>query len=190
MPTQAPVLNHLCLYEYWLAKRGSRMMPARRDLDPGEIVTLLPYLMLIDQPGDQFRYRLMGSAIVREIGRDLTGTAVGSYLSDPKSAADVIAVYRKVFATAQPVFVTGKFCFRTGAVHKMSMLALPLSADSVHVSMAVATLVSRFDFGLAASRDWLKGMPVDVSAMVEVGDAADLEKLCVEWERNGEPAES
>ena len=55
-------------YDYWAAKRGSRPMPARRDIDPAEIKPLLPYLVLMDvlrdaRPGWplDFRYRLLGT---------------------------------------------------------------------------------------------------------------------------------
>lgn len=55
-------------YEYWAAKRGDRLMPSRADLDPSEITSLLPYLVLADvlrdaKPGWplDFRYRLIGT---------------------------------------------------------------------------------------------------------------------------------
>ena len=44
MPMLAPVSFHLDLYRYWLAKRGNGIMPARGDLEPGDIGLLLPYL--------------------------------------------------------------------------------------------------------------------------------------------------
>jgi hypothetical protein len=60
---------------YWHSKRAGRAMPRRRDIDPVDIPTLLPYVMLIDvlpQPLD-FRYRLIGTEIRSISRRDYTG---------------------------------------------------------------------------------------------------------------------
>ena len=184
MPTQAPISHHLDLYHYWLTKRGTRPMPARCDIDAADILHLLPYLTILDKVDGQFRYRLHGSAVVREIGRDMTGGVVGSYVSTPKSAAAMRAVCERVFARAHPVFSTGDLKMKPGYVHNISVLILPLSNDGVTVNMAVCTLVARFNFGVKASTDWLAGILVKVRNVVDVHDAAELEKWCLEWDRN------
>ena len=84
-------------------------MPARRDIGAGDIPALLPYLMIVDKLGDQFRYRLAGTAVAREIGHDPTGSFVGASVSTPEAAAAARAIYERVFATAHPVFSTGEF---------------------------------------------------------------------------------
>ena len=62
------------LLEYWNRIRGGRAMPARRDLDPAEVHTLLPNLVLIDvaEGGTDFRFRLMGTAVAAQCSRDHT----------------------------------------------------------------------------------------------------------------------
>src|SRR5262249_29214633 len=60
---------------YWESKRPGRRMPARRDIDPAEMLDLLPNVMLVDvvrEPLD-FRYRLIGTAIVAHMRHDYTG---------------------------------------------------------------------------------------------------------------------
>jgi hypothetical protein len=184
MLTQAPISHHLDLYRYWLAKRGDRAMAARSDLDPGEIRALLPYLTILDKVDGQFRYRLHASAVAREIGRDLTGGFVGSYVSTPESAAAMRAVCERVFARAHPVFSTGEFKVKPDCTHNTSVLILPLSRDGVTVNMAICTLVARFNFGVKASTDWLAGIPVKVRDVIDVHGAAELEKWCIEWNRH------
>jgi hypothetical protein len=178
-----PISHHLDLYRYWLAKRASRTMPARRDLDPGDIPKLLPYLMIVDKIDGEFRWRLVGTAPVREIGRDPTGSFVGSN-STPESAAAAQAVYERVFTTAHPIFVTGEFKVKSGEIINMSLLTLPLSDDGAHVNMAVSALVARFNFHFTASTGWLKGLPVKLGDVVDVAGLEDLEKLCLDWERH------
>jgi hypothetical protein len=184
MRRPAPLSSHLDLYRYWLGKRGSRPMPARRDLDPGDIGALLPYLTILDKVDGQFRYRLHGSAAAQEIGRDLTGGFVGSYVSTPESAEAMRAVCERVFTISNPVFTTGEFTIKSGASHNISVLLLPLSDDGVTVNMALPILVARFNLGVTASSGWLEGIPVKVRNVVDVSDTAELEKCCLDWERH------
>jgi hypothetical protein len=184
MPTRAPTSHHLALYRYWLVKRGDRAMPTRGDIDPGQICALLPYVTILDKIDGQFRYRLHGSAVAREIGRDLTGGIVGSYVSTPASAAAMRAICERVFARAHPVFATGEFEVKSGSTHNISVLFLPLSEDGVTVNRALCTLVARFDPGITPSAGWLHGIPVKVGSVIDVRDAAELERCCIEWERH------
>jgi hypothetical protein len=183
MAASAPISHHLDLYRYWCEKRGDRTMPARSELEAGDIYTLLPFLSILEKVEGQFRYRLHGSAAAKEIGRDLTGGFVGSYVNAPESAAAMRAVCERVFATAHPVFSTGEFKIRPGCVHNMSVLLLPLSDDGVTVNMAISTLVARFNFNVEASTDWLEGIPIKVRDVVDIEDAAKLEEICLEWNR-------
>jgi hypothetical protein len=183
MRLQALISHHLDLYRYWLAKRTSRSMPTRSNLDPADIPKLLAHLMIIDKIDGQFRWRLVGTAAVREIGRDPTGSIVGSYITGSGSAAAVRAIYGRVFTTAHPVFATGEFKVMSGANHNFSLLVLPLSDDGADVNMVISTLIARFNFGLTPSTDWLKGAPVNVHDVIAVDAAADLEGRCLDWQR-------
>jgi hypothetical protein len=61
--------------DYWDSKRAGRRMPSRRDIEPTEILDLLPYVVLVDverEPLD-FRYRLVGTAVAARFGHDRTG---------------------------------------------------------------------------------------------------------------------
>jgi hypothetical protein len=179
---RAPIALHLDLYAYWQDKRGSRSMPARNEINPADIPQLLPYLAIMERAGDQFRTRLMGSALVTALGQDPTGTHVGHSLSDP-SAAEVRAIFECVFKTGHPVFATGEFVLKSsGATRALSMLVLPLSDDGERVNMSISSLVARFHVW-RPSRGWLKDVPAKVCGMIEVENAEGLENLCLAWEQ-------
>jgi hypothetical protein len=185
MLLRGPISHHLDLYRYWIAKRASRAMPGRRDLDPADIPALLSHLIVVEKVDDQLRYRLVGTAAAREVGYDATGSFVGSYLSStaPESAAAARAVFRRVFNTAHPIFATGEFQIKSDGPHSMSMLSLPLSDDGTKVNMVISTLIAHFNPGVAASSDWLRGVPIKVRDVVNIDSIADLEKRCLDWER-------
>jgi hypothetical protein len=180
---QVPVSRHLDLYRYWLSKRGGRIMPARGDINPADIAPLLPYLIIVERAGDQFRYQQVGSGIAEAVGYDATGVTVGTYITAPETAAEVRAIFARAFVAAGPVFARGKFIRKTGANINLSLLAAPLSEDGVAVDMAISTFAARFSAAFAPEPGWLKGLPVKVDSVLEVRDTAELEKLCREWEQ-------
>jgi hypothetical protein len=184
---QEPVSHHLDFYHYWLSKRGGRIMPARSDINPADIAPLLPYLMIVERTGDQFRYRQVGSAIVEAVGYDATGVTVGTYIAAPETAAEVQAIFARVFVAAGPVFATGEFIHKTAANINLSLLTAPLSEDGVSIDMTVSTLAARFSTAFTPTPGWLKGLPVKVDRVLEVRDAAELKKICREWEQRCGP---
>ncbi len=80
-------------------------MPARGDINPADIPALLPHLGIIEKADGELRYRLIGTALARELGRDVTGSQVGSYI--PAGQA-LRATVELACTAAQPVFNTGK----------------------------------------------------------------------------------
>lgn len=180
---QAPISHHRDLFLYWERLRAGRAMPARSDLNPSDLRALLPYLTLIDHPDGQFRFRLVGTAVTQDLGRDMTGSLVGSYVSPPEYAAALQAIYEHVFSTAHPVFTTGEYRSASRAIHTISRLILPLSDDGKTVNMVVFTRISRFSRNVSAGIDWLKGAPGKVCDVVDVSSLAEIEALCLDWEQ-------
>jgi hypothetical protein len=177
---------HLDLYNYWLAHRGSRSIPARSDLDPRDIPALLSQLMLIDKDVEGFRYRLVGTSITREVGYDATGSFVGSYvgITTPAVAASVQAIYGHVFTTAHPNFSTGEFMTKSGACFNLSLLLLPLSTDGRNVNKAISSLVTCSQSNLTPKSNWLQGLPARVHDVTDVTGSEMLERLCLNWKRH------
>lgn len=60
---------------YWTARREARFAPRRADIDPADLVEVLPRIMLADvlsEPLD-FRYRLSGTGITDVHSKNMTG---------------------------------------------------------------------------------------------------------------------
>jgi hypothetical protein len=178
----APVSIHLELYRYWLAKRGNRIMPARGDLEAADIPLLVPYLTIVYKDNGRLRYRLVGTAVAQQLGRDMTGKLVGSFVA-ADSAQAVRAVSERVFAAAHPLFAAGEFKTKSGAIHNISQLLLPLSDDGREVNMTVSTRIARYKGDVRATSDWLKDVPLKV-VTARVDHIEDLETLCSDWEQS------
>ena len=64
--------------DYWQEKCAGRLMPARADIDPGDLRRFLPHITLVDVVDDprRFVYRLVGTSEVELRGFDPTGKSV------------------------------------------------------------------------------------------------------------------
>lgn len=62
-------------YAYWRRKCAGRRMPTRAEIDPAEIVPLLPHVVLMDVLRDppDFRYRLLGTTVDAHMSARHTG---------------------------------------------------------------------------------------------------------------------
>jgi hypothetical protein len=176
---------HLDLYRYWLTKCKGRAIPARGDIEPGEIPALLPYLSIFHEANGQFRYRLAGTAVVRQIGRDPTGDIVGAHVRSPReTVAAVQAIGGQVFTAARPVFSSGQCENVSGYIYNVSTLILPLSGNGASVDAALFTRIAHFNSDAAVNAAWRQGEPLKYGNIEDVSSIADLQKYCFDWERS------
>ena len=134
------------VYAYWQKKRGARAMPARRDIDPLDIPTVLPHLMMIDvEPGPRYRYRLFGTEVTEAFGMNPTGKCVDEVMvGDYKKF--LLGLYDDLCREKKPVYSTsiyGTHNRTLGRDTKMwtQRLMLPLSADGAAVDKVLACQV-------------------------------------------------
>ncbi len=121
--------------EYWDAKRGSRAMPSRDDLDPPEMVEFLPRIMLADverQPL-RFRYRLCGTGICHVHPGNATRLAADE-LQPPAYGALVHAQYQDVLRTGRPALHLNVFDDQN-RYRSYAHLILPLSRGGAAIDM-------------------------------------------------------
>lgn len=63
-------------FSYWNSKAQGGSIPARRDIDPLDIPSLLPQVVLLDIARDpwNFRFRLIGTNVAYHLSQDWTGS--------------------------------------------------------------------------------------------------------------------
>jgi PAS domain-containing protein len=131
---EPPLLRDV--FAYWQRKRGGRSMPARRDVDPHELRAHLPHLFLMDVVVDDFRYRLLGSAITERYGRDGTGELVSeAYAELPTIREWYLAVLRAVVSGKRPMLTSAPMRAVQKEFILVQALHLPLSDDDSGVNM-------------------------------------------------------
>jgi hypothetical protein len=132
------------LVAYWEGKRAGRPMPRRADIDPTELGSHLPNIFMVDvlDGGADFRYRLLGTAIVAGLGRDSTGRKLKHlYRDQPEAFAGLAALFRKVVTERRPAFARGHiFWLPARDLRRFSGGYVPLSDDGATVNIILAEL--------------------------------------------------
>ena len=132
------------LLAYWQGKRGDRPMPAKRDIDPLDLRKALGRIHIVETAGRtplEFRYRLWGSDVSYERGRDFTDTTVGE--AEPAIYRDAVAAdYFTAVSTGAPAYqeVEAQLDFLT---YRYGRLLLPLSDDGRTVSHLLVCIHER-----------------------------------------------
>jgi hypothetical protein len=139
---------------YWIQKRGDRLLPSRRDIDPIEIPRkVLPNVQLIDviDGGARFRYRLIGTATVDAYGEDFTGRYPDEMF--PPTLRDFIHdIYGKVCTWKAPLFLKNRYVTAKGFKLASKRIYMPLSDDDAQVRQIFGVLTFEYDSSVAADR--------------------------------------
>ena len=147
---------HGSVLAYWETKRGTRRMPARRDIDATDLPRVLPYLQLIEAVApDRFRYRLVGTAIVQTFGHDYTGRFLDELALGPERINFFASKLKAVRDNARPMFVRTQYVSAKGVHFIANRLYVPLSENDRDVNMVLGSLT--FEFSRATTREGVWG---------------------------------
>ena len=127
--------------DYWDSKRGARRMPARRDIEPTEILDLLPYVVLIDverEPLD-FRYRLVGTAVAARFGHDRTGERF-SALPQQSEGSEIWKTAVRILEEKRPIVSHIPYVGFQRWVQNYRDISMPLSENNDVVNMIFGVL--------------------------------------------------
>jgi hypothetical protein len=132
------------LVSYWDKKRGARFAPRRADIDPIEIPSHLSHIHMMDvlDGGTDFRYRLVGTAIVEGLGRDNTGKRLSELYGDrPEVLRRFVARFALVVNEKRPVFSRGHIWWLPDrSYRRYAGGSVPLSDDGLTVNMILSEL--------------------------------------------------
>jgi hypothetical protein len=116
-------------------------LPGRQHIDPLDIPTLLPGLMLYDvveaDAGPRFRVRVAGEMVVGLLGTNPKGRYIDEFVIEPRKA-DVNAALAAV-ARDRIAHYWENQVWTSGLEYvTMQRLALPLARDGINADMVIA----------------------------------------------------
>lgn len=132
----------LRLRRYWLGLRDDGRLPSRDDVDPADLVPVLPLMFLIDvlAPGG-YRYRLVGTEVVAGMGYDMTGQLVSRAYAGP-DWNEVRKDYEFVIEDRRPCLTVNDVVLKPARLRKVyRRLLLPLASDGRNVDVLMGAVV-------------------------------------------------
>lgn len=126
-------------FEYWISKKGDKLMPARSQLKPEEMVAVLPHIILFDYLKDEedFQVRLIGTESSRRLGENK-----GKKLSQMKEYSSALERCIWCVKNRKPYYVEGRLDSKEKLDLDFASLVMPLSEDGENVDMIV--LISQY----------------------------------------------
>ena len=139
---------------YWNSIGNGKGLPGRPDLDPVDIPGMLPFVFLVDVlgQGKDFRYRLVGTDIVRNTKRDFTGYRL-SEIRDIGSQGKLIDMYERTVRGKAPVLERFPYVTRGGVEKFYDVVVVPLARNGKHVDMLFGYALHGDDAENAANED-------------------------------------
>jgi hypothetical protein len=133
----------LCaLHRFWLDKkrRAGGRLPRRSEIRPEDLKPWLGWVNLLEvvDGGRDFVFRLYGSNVAREFGRDLTGRGVGDL--PPEHVPIVTAPFARVIRERVPCASRHHILFEDGRSFVWERLILPLAEDGATVDILLIAL--------------------------------------------------
>lgn len=121
---------------YWTRKRRGHLLPARGDLDPGEMVAFLPHVILLDVLRDplDFRYRLVGTTVEDHMLRPYTGLRVRE-LDHQRPPSRVWTKFETTITARRPVATRLPYVGPHREFVRVEDIVMPLAADGIAVDM-------------------------------------------------------
>lgn len=131
------------LYGYWMDMKNGHEVPLSSSLDPLQIhPQILPHIMLLDveEGGHLFKFRLLGTEVVKSYGEEVTGQYLNS-IDLGNSPDNVIENYREVVSTREPIWFEGSYSKACGKKLTAERLVLPLSIDGQIVTRILCGII-------------------------------------------------
>jgi len=129
------------LTTFWEERCVDGRLPARRDFPPEDLARWIGYVSLVDVDRERqdFRWRLIGTRIAKQMGRDVSG----KYFAEIYGAA-VLEGYQDAYMTAvnsrTPAYFRGDLEFVDRGFRHFRSVHLPLAKNGQDVDMLLLLL--------------------------------------------------
>ena len=150
------------LYAYWDRVRNGRIAPRRFEIEPGQIATVLPETFIAEHVGvPGCRFRLVGTKICAQFGRELRGTDLLS-LFGPADRDALASLLRSIYRDAAMGEIQFEASTEAHRSVKFELILLPL----IHTGNAINRIL-----GAMSAYDppfWLGATPLRRCEIVQL----------------------
>jgi len=134
---ESPLIREL--FVYWRSRCRGGTIPRRADIDPTELRSILPNLLLVEFELEPFRvkFRLVGTRIVEVTGFEFTGRYLDE-IAQPEVGDAFLDCYEAACRSRQAVSRRITWRFDEGGSADYDFCVLPLDDDGAAATKALA----------------------------------------------------
>jgi len=160
------------IFRYWLERREQSGAPAQGRIEPRTIPHKhLPNLFLYDhEPEGRFRCKLIGTDIVRVLGRDDTGRYLDEIL-DPPTVTETTKLFNQAVKSGRPVYYRYRALTARGERRQFSRILLPVSSGRGRIDQVFGMV----RYGPVEPRSGQQGSPASDNRLSEVVAATEAD---------------
>jgi hypothetical protein len=162
---ESPLIRDL--FVYWRSRCRGGTIPRRADINPVELRSILPNLLMVDFEREPFRvkFRLVGTRIVETTGFEFTGRYLHE-IAQPDVGDAFLECYETACRSRQPVFRRITWRFDEGGSADYDFCVLPLDDDGAAATKALAAecyerVEKQYDLSTARPRSASPPSPED-----------------------------
>ncbi len=131
-------------------KRGPRPLADRSDINPAEILSFLPHLVILDviDQGEDFRVRVFGTALVELLREERTGQLVSQFGQSYRIPTDPVELRSRWLKICQMTIAGGESLFfksPTVSAERAYMvyhgMFAPLTAGTAEISQIIGMMI-------------------------------------------------
>lgn len=116
------------LYDYWTRQRGDRLVPPRSAIEPADIAAILPDVFILEHSRlHDPRFRLAGTRLCAQFGRELKGTAFDALFA-PDQRNRIARITENVMAHGAPATMQIQLVDGTLETTEAEIVLLPLAS--------------------------------------------------------------
>ncbi|HET8729115.1 MAG TPA: PAS domain-containing protein [Alphaproteobacteria bacterium] len=135
----------LRLLQWWEEARRDREMPERADLDPADLVDILPFLVLLDigeaeDRTPQFTYRLAGGHFEDNLRLSLRGKRVRDLPLWGSDRREVYSQYARTLEQRRPTYCVQEYDTQDGWHVRYECLLTPMSRRGETLDMILGAV--------------------------------------------------
>jgi len=131
------------IYRYWLDIKGKRRMPSGGDINPDDLVRLLPYISYVDVEKSPRRYKMrqIGTETIKAMTIDVTGKYLDEY---PFIEGNLRKNYDWLVEQKRPYLNFDKLKWSNKSFLEYFALGLPLSGNDENVDILMFGMYYQF----------------------------------------------
>ena len=122
------------LYQYWLDKKGDRVMPSKVDFDPIDVPRILAFISMENVTHDPLRFevRLTGSKT------SSLEDSKGQFIDEINVTEEILIMLTQMGELKKPYIYTSKINWDKRKYKTYSSLVLPFSDDGINVNLSMS----------------------------------------------------